>query len=84
MIDYHNWEDDSAVLVNITAPHAEDPVRRLGRREGGQWKLYWLGVVVAGRVRGVRTVTMTVAGQVRVLKILTNQSQLIKYFKYFE
>ena len=33
--DYHNWEDDSAVLVDITAPHTEDPVRRFGRRKGG-------------------------------------------------
>ena len=75
--DYHNWEDDSAVLVNITASHPEDPVRRLGRRQGGQWKLYWLGVVVAGRVRRVRTVTVTVAGEVGILKITTDQSHLI-------
>ena len=69
VIDYHNWEDDSAVFVNITAPHTEDPVRRLGRGQTGEWKLYWLGVAVAGRVGGVRTMAVAVAGQVRILKI---------------
>ena len=34
--DYHDGEDDSAVLVNITSSHAEDPVRGPGRGEGGQ------------------------------------------------
>ena len=66
---YHNWEDDSAVLVDIAAPHSEDPVRRFRRRESGQGQLYWLGVAVAGGGGGVGTVAVTVAGQVGVLKI---------------
>ena len=51
--DEHDGEDDSAVLVNVTPPHTEDPVRRFGRRQGGERELYWLGVTVAGGVRGV-------------------------------
>ena len=70
---YHNWEDDSAVLVDITAPHTEDPVRRFGRRQGGERELYWLGVTVAGGMRGVRAVAVTVAGEMGVLKIFIFQ-----------
>ena len=51
--DYHDGEDDSAVLVNITSSHAEDPVRGPGRGEGGQGQLDGLGVAVGWWVGGV-------------------------------
>ena len=37
--DEHDGEDDPTVLVDVAAPHAEDPGRGLSRREGGQGKL---------------------------------------------
>ena len=59
--DEHDGEDNSAVLVNITAPHAEYSVGRFGWRQGGQGQLDWLGVpvpdVVVAGVPGQRVVT---------------------------
>ena len=52
LVDYHDGEDNSAVLVDITSSHAEDPVGRPGVGEGGQGQLDGLGVTVAGRLRG--------------------------------
>ena len=57
--DKHDGEDDSAVLVNITAPHPEYSVRRLRRRKSWKRKLNMLRIA-----RGVRRV----ARNVRVLK----------------
>ena len=42
----HDWEDNSAVLVNITAPHPEYSVRRLRRRKSWKRKLNLLGMAV--------------------------------------
>ena len=44
--DKHDGEDDSAVLVNITAPHPEYSVRRLRRRKSWKRKLNLLGMAV--------------------------------------
>ena len=40
----HDREDDSAVLVNITAPHPEYSVRRLRRRKSWKRELNMLRV----------------------------------------
>ena len=48
--DEHDGEDDSAVLVNITAPHPEYSVRRLRGRKGGQRKLDLLRMAVPDMV----------------------------------
>ena len=44
--DEHDGEDDSAVLVDVAAPHAEDPGRWLSRREGGERELNRLRMAV--------------------------------------
>ena len=49
---HHDGEDEPAVLVNVAAPHAEDPVGRPGRRQGGKRQLHRHRVAVAGRVGG--------------------------------
>ena len=44
--DEHDGEDDSAVLVNVAASHAEDPGWWLRKGLGGEGELYRLGVTV--------------------------------------
>ena len=44
--DEHDGEDDSAVLVNVAASHAEDPGWWLREWLGGEGELYRLGVTV--------------------------------------
>ena len=44
--DEHDGENDPAVLVDVAAPHAEDPGWWLSRREGGQGKLNRLRMAV--------------------------------------
>ena len=44
--DKHDGEDNSAVLVNITAPHPEYSVRRLRRRKSWKRKLNLLRMAV--------------------------------------
>ena len=51
----HDREDDSAVLVNITAPHPEYSVRRLRRRKSWKRELNMLRVA-----RGMRRVARNV------------------------
>ena len=60
--DEHDGEDDSAVLVNITAPHpAQDSDRRL-LRKGGQRKLDLLGMSVPDMVMVPGQGVVTTAG----------------------
>ena len=49
---HHDGEDEPAVLVNVAAPHAEDPVGRPGWWQRGEWQLHRHRVAVAGRVGG--------------------------------
>ena len=44
--DEHDGEYDSAVLVNITSSHTQDPGGRLRRRKGGERKLYRLRMTI--------------------------------------
>ena len=46
VMDYHDGEDDPAVLVNVAPSHPEDPVRRFWRREGGERELNRLRMTV--------------------------------------
>ena len=58
----HDGEDDSAVLVNITAPHPEYSVRRLRWRKGGQRKLDLLRMAVPDMVMVPGQSVVTTAG----------------------
>ena len=44
--DEHDGEDHPAVLVNVAAPHTQDPGRWFSRGEGGEGELYRLRVAV--------------------------------------
>ena len=44
--DEHDGEDHPAVLVNVAAPHTQDPGRWFSRGEGGEGELYRLWVTV--------------------------------------
>mgnify|MGYP001295704185 FL=1 len=58
----HDREDDSAVLVNITAPHPEYSVRRLRRRKSWKRKLNLLRMAVPDVVMVPGQGVVTTAG----------------------
>ena len=60
--DKHDGEDDSAVLVNITAPHPKYSVRRLGWRKCWKRQLHLLGMTVPDMMMVSGQSVVTTAG----------------------
>ena len=68
----HDWKDDSAVLVNITASHAKYSVRRFRRRKCWKRKLNLLIVTWS-----------SVVGNMRILKKIRNMMSFALFFYIF-